>query len=130
MPLVQETAEWTEERAAEIEINLSGPIHLCSLFTPLLLKAPQKQAMIANVSSGLAFTPFVGGPTYAATKAGLHSYTMALRWTLEDTKLRVVEIVPPATKSNLGGGHDFGEGRSTIMTDIHYKSFVRLTNYL
>jgi uncharacterized oxidoreductase len=110
VPLVEETTQWTAERAAEIEINLSGPIHLCSLFIPLLLKAPQKQAMIANVSSGLAFIPFVGGPTYAATKAGLHSYTMALRWTLEDTgKLRVVEIVPPATKSNLGGGHDFGE---------------------
>eukprot|EP00930_Biecheleria_cincta_P098459 TRINITY_DN90115_c0_g1_i1.p1 TRINITY_DN90115_c0_g1~~TRINITY_DN90115_c0_g1_i1.p1 ORF type:complete len:270 (-),score=63.54 TRINITY_DN90115_c0_g1_i1:250-1059(-) len=99
-------APWAE-RAAEIEINFSAPVHLCSLFIPHLLK--QKEAMLANVSSGLAFVPFTAGPVYGATKAALHSYTMALRYSLEQTCLRVVEIVPPAVKSNLGGSHDFGE---------------------
>ncbi|CAE8735778.1 unnamed protein product [Polarella glacialis] len=99
-------APWSE-RAAEIEINFAGPVHLCALFTPHLLK--QKQAMLANVSSGLAFVPFTAGPVYGATKAALHSYTLALRYSLEQTSLRVVEIVPPAVKSNLGGSHDFGE---------------------
>ena len=34
---------------------------------------------------------------------------MSLRYSLEDTKVRVLEIIPPAVKSNLGGSHDFGE---------------------
>jgi uncharacterized oxidoreductase len=34
---------------------------------------------------------------------------MSLRYSLSDTKVRVVEIVPPAVKTNLGGSHDFGE---------------------
>ena len=34
---------------------------------------------------------------------------MALRPSLAGTSLRLVEIVPPAVKTNLGGAHDFGE---------------------
>ncbi|KAJ1477283.1 hypothetical protein T484DRAFT_1822006, partial [Baffinella frigidus] len=62
-------------------------------------------------------------PVYSATKAAIHNYTMALRYSLEPTQVRVlqidpqdeprgvrvVEIIPPAVKSNLGGSHDFGE---------------------
>lgn len=36
-------------------------------------------------------------------------HSQALRYSLEATQVRVVEIVPPAVKTNLGGSHDFGE---------------------
>jgi uncharacterized oxidoreductase len=110
-------APWAE-RAAEIEINFSGPVHLTALFLPHFLSAASTGAscasgagiaMIVNVSSGLAFVPFAAGPVYSATKAALHSYSMALRYSLTGTSVRLVEIVPPAVKSNLGGSHDFGE---------------------
>lgn len=106
VPLSQDNTPWAE-RATEIAINLEGPVHLCSLFVPHFLTKPS--AMIANVTSGLAFIPFTAGPVYAATKAALHSYTMSLRWSIEGTPVRVVEIAPPAVKTNLGGSHDFGE---------------------
>jgi uncharacterized oxidoreductase len=105
---VQDTAIW-EDRAAEIEINLNGPIHLSTLFIPYFLAKPETVCIFANVSSGLAFVPFCAGPVYSATKAAIHSYTMATRYSLQDTNVRVVEIVPPAVKTNLGGSHDFGE---------------------
>jgi uncharacterized oxidoreductase len=106
---VQDTASW-EERATEIEINLSGPIHLSTLFIPYFLaKQDQTVCLLANVSSGLAFVPFCDGPVYSATKAAIHSYTMCMRYSLQDTHVRVVEIVPPAVKTNLGGSHDYGE---------------------
>lgn len=111
--LAQDTASW-EERVSEIEINLHGPIHLCTMFTPYLLSksvdsSTGNLALLANVSSGLAFVPFAAGPVYSATKAAIHNYTMSLRYSLSDTHVRVVEIIPPAVKSNLGGSHAFGE---------------------
>jgi len=103
-----DNAPWSE-RAAEIEINFSGTVHLCTLFIPYFLSKAPTQCVIANVSSGLAFVPFVAGPVYGATKAAVHSYCMAMRYSLEGTNLKLVEIIPPAVKSNLGGSHDFGE---------------------
>lgn len=105
---VDDKGDWSE-RETEIEINLSGPIHLCVLFIPYFLETFPGFSLVANVSSGLAFVPFSAGPVYSATKAAIHSYTVAMRLSLTDTNLRLVEIVPPAVKTNLGGSHDFGE---------------------
>jgi uncharacterized oxidoreductase len=61
------------------------------------------------VTSGLAFAPFASMPTYCATKAALHSFTLSLRHQLAG-KVGVIEIVPPAVNTDLGGKglHDFG----------------------
>lgn len=91
--------------AQEIAINLEGPIHLSMLLTAHLQK--QERALIANVSSGLAFVPLAVAPVYSATKAALHSFTLSLRHQLQPS-IEVVEIIPPAVRTNLGGAHDFG----------------------
>ena len=104
----KEVAEAWAVRQEEIDINLSGPIHLTSLFIPYLISRPRPSAII-NVTSGLAFVPFTAGPVYSATKAALHQYTLAVRPLLQDTQCRLVEMIPPAVKSNLGGVTAFGE---------------------
>lgn len=50
-------------------------------------------------------------PTYCATKAAMHSFTMSLRHQLQLTSVGVIEIVPPAVNTDLGGKglHTFGE---------------------
>ena len=93
------------ETATEIAINLEGPMHLSMLFASHLGK--QQHAVIANVSSGLAFVPIAAMPVYCATKAALHSFTLSLRHQLSPS-IEVVEIIPPAVRTNLGGSHDFG----------------------
>jgi len=103
---LEDTDPWSAIQS-EIDINLSAPIHLSRLFTPHLLK--QSEAAIINVSSGLSYIPAVFAAVYSATKAGIHSYTAALRYNLHQTNIRVCELAPPAVKSNLGGSHDFGE---------------------
>lgn len=112
----QDTGSWSE-RAKEIEINLNGPVHLSTIFLPYLLSkrsTSDDPAILANVSSGLAFVPFAAGPVYSATKAAIHSYTAAMRYSLqENTNVKVVEIVPPAVQTNLGGSHAFGEDLDT-----------------
>jgi uncharacterized oxidoreductase len=101
----QQRVDWAVVQE-EIDINLCGPIHLSMLLLPHLWQQPDAQ--IINVSSGLAFAPLVNAPVYSATKAGIHSFTQSLRQQLEGTSLGVIEIIPPAVKTNLGGAHDFG----------------------
>lgn len=72
-----------------IFLNLNAPIHLIATLMPVL-KA-RNEAMIVNVTSGLAIAPRAGGPVYCATKAGLRSYTQALRFQLKGTKVHVLE---------------------------------------
>jgi uncharacterized oxidoreductase len=92
----------------EIAINLEAPIHLSRLLVPHLTR--QQYPAILNVTSGLAFAPLATVPVYCATKAALHSFTLSLRHQLQSTPIRVIEIVPPAVDTDLGGPglHTFG----------------------
>lgn len=89
----------------EINTNLQGPIWMTAKFLPHLKNKPN--SAIVNVSSGLAFVPLPVSPVYCATKAGLHSFTLSLRVQLKNTKVKVFELAPPATKTELLG--DFPE---------------------
>jgi uncharacterized oxidoreductase len=102
-----EPDEWDRTRE-EIAINFEAPIHLSALFIPHLLR--QERPAIVNITSGLAFVPLARLPIYSATKAGLRSFTLSLRHQLARTPIRVVEIVPPAVNTDLGGPglHTFG----------------------
>ena len=82
----------------EIAINIEAPLHLASLF----LKLPALDT-IMNVTSGLSISPFSKVAVYSATKAFLRSFTQSLRYILKDRNINVVEIVPPALKTDLGG---------------------------
>jgi uncharacterized oxidoreductase len=112
---LHEPEPWADT-AQELDINLGGPIHLCSLFIPHLRQ--QAKAQIMNVSSGLAFVPLAHMPVYCASKAALHSFTMSLREQLKTTAIAVTEIIPPAVKTNLGGSHDFGEELSDYIDSV------------
>lgn len=86
----------------EIATNFQGPICMINYLLPHLLKQPK--AAIVNVSSAVAFSPFPVVPIYSATKAGLHSYTISLRQQLKLTKIKIFEIMPPTTKTDMLNG--------------------------
>ena len=86
---------------AMIATNLLGPLRLTSLFLPFLQTKPN--AVVMNVSSGLAYVPLALNPTYCATKAAIHSYTESLRYQLKDTPVEVLELVPPYVATRLQG---------------------------
>ena len=86
---------------ATVTTNLLGPIRMTDALIDHL--GVQPDAAIVNVSSGLAFVPLVATPTYSATKAAIHAYTVALRNALKG-KVEVIELVPPAVQTELTPG--------------------------
>jgi len=104
-----------EKAQAEIEINIEAPLHLTSLFLQL-----QSMQTIVNITSGLSFVPLTKTPVYAATKAFLHSFTWSLRHLLKEKNIEVIEIIPPALNTDLGGKglHDFAPPVSDFITSI------------
>jgi uncharacterized oxidoreductase len=86
-----------------IAINLTGPMRLTSALLPHLQR--QHRSTVMTVSSGLAFVPLAMTPTYCATKAALHSYSLSLRRQLKGTAVEVIEIIPPYVQTNLTGEH-------------------------
>ena len=88
---------------ALVTTNLLGPIRLCNALIEHLVDQPD--AAIINVTSGQAFLPLFGTPTYSATKAAMHSYTLSLREMLRD-RVEVVELVPPALRTGITPGQE------------------------
>ncbi len=97
-------ADFLSRAKEEMTINMEAPLHLIHLF--LNHKALDT---IMNVTSGLSFVPLLKVPVYCATKAFFHSFTISLREFVKSRNIEVIELVPPALKTDLGGAglHDF-----------------------
>ncbi|MFT8768048.1 MAG: SDR family oxidoreductase [Gluconobacter cerinus] len=110
---------------AEVTIttNLLGPIRLINSLTDHLVKQPD--AVVINVTSGLAFVPLTTTPTYNATKAAIHSYTIALREVLKG-KVEVIELAPPAVQTGLTPGQETRPGYQPL-TDFTDEVMALLT---
>ncbi len=82
----------------EMAINVEAPMHLTSLLLNL-----RSLGTIINVTSGLAFAPIVKVPVYCASKAFFHSFTLSIRQLLNSRNIEVIELIPPALNTDLGG---------------------------
>jgi uncharacterized oxidoreductase len=108
---------------AEMNINVGGVIGMTSAFIDILTV---NKGTVINVSSALAFVPLPSAPIYSATKAAIHSYTQSLRFQLQETGVEVVELMPPAVKTDLTG--DLPEGSLKLITtdELVKQSFAAL----
>lgn len=96
--------------------NLLGPIRLTAALLPHLVKQPQ--ATVMTVSSGLAFVPLAVTPTYSATKAAIHSWSMSLRHQLKDSSTQVIELAPPYVQTELRGPDQAVDPLAMLLADF------------
>jgi len=92
---------------SEVDVNLSGVIRMTSALIDMLTA---NHGTVINVSSGLALVPLPSNAIYSATKAAVHSYTQSLRFQLEDSGVEVIELMPPAVRTDMTdefAEHDF-----------------------
>ena len=80
-------------------LNLHAPVRLIARLMDKLRAQPE--AMIVNVTSGLAIAPSAGTALYSATKAAMRSYTQGLRAQLKGTQIHVLEALPPVVKTQM-----------------------------
>lgn len=112
---IQYNYTWNEETdgynkiANEIAVNLTSPMQIIYGLLPIL--TTKQNSVIVNVSSGLAFAPKKSAPIYCATKAAVHIGTKALRYQLENSTVKVFEIIPPLVDTPMTEGR--GKGKIT-----------------
>lgn len=90
----------------EIALNLTLPVQLSHAILPLMRRPG---GVIVNVTSLTARHPKTSAPVYSATKAGLASFTTALRHQLAPEGVRVVEAVPPLVDTDMTRGRGSGK---------------------
>jgi short-subunit dehydrogenase involved in D-alanine esterification of teichoic acids len=97
--LGQNDPEHLEAVEREVAINYLAPIKMTMLALPSLLW--QESAAVVNIASGLAYAPIAKFPVYCGTKAALHSFSKSLRHQLEHTNVKVFDVLPPTTSTDL-----------------------------
>jgi short-subunit dehydrogenase involved in D-alanine esterification of teichoic acids len=104
----------------EISVNLTAAFKLCAV-----LLRRNGQAAIVNISSGLAIAPKKSASIYCATKAALHSFSKALRYQLEASSIRVVEVLPPIVATPMTEGRGKGKISPAQVAEEFIRAFER-----
>ncbi|WP_263382749.1 SDR family oxidoreductase [Granulicella arctica] len=99
-----------------VATNLIAPLRLTAALLPQL--EAQDAAVVMTVTSGLAFAPLAMMPTYCATKAAIHSWTESLRFQLRQTKVEVLELIPPYVQTELGGDRQLTDPRAMPLDEF------------
>lgn len=87
-----------EKAKTIIEANLVGPIELTQRMLEGLRAKDDPAIIIVGSPAGLG--PLANTPIYSSSKAGLHAYTLCLRYHLEG-KVRVIEVFPPVVDTEM-----------------------------
>jgi short-subunit dehydrogenase involved in D-alanine esterification of teichoic acids len=84
----------------EFTTNYLSQLALTKAFLPFMQNKDKESALI-YVTSGLALVPMTRCSNYCASKAALHHFILCLREQLKGSKVKVVELYPPAVQTEL-----------------------------
>lgn len=117
-----------QKQFEEIEINYHSPIRMLHHFLPQLKKS--ENAVLVNVSSGLAYVPFAQSPVYSGTKSAVHFWTQSIRPQLKPHGIKVIELLPPVVDTKLAKDADLKDDNLKPMppeklADIFWKNYTK-----
>jgi short-subunit dehydrogenase len=94
---VEASKNSVEETNEIINTNLLGAIYTIQAVLPGMIE--RNEGTIINILSVAAIKVFENSSVYAASKAGLLAYSKVLREELRNKNIRVINILPGATKT-------------------------------
>ncbi|NOH95561.1 SDR family NAD(P)-dependent oxidoreductase [Vibrio sp. 99-70-13A1] len=100
---------------SEITTNFTSICSLCYLLLPALgnsVNSDASKSIILNINSGLALAPKTSSAVYCATKAALNSFSISLRYQLEDSNIDVMQALMPLVDTKMTQGR--GTNKITI----------------
>ncbi|MBI9073224.1 MAG: SDR family NAD(P)-dependent oxidoreductase [Melioribacteraceae bacterium] len=109
-----------------LEVNLLGSIYATKAVLPGMIE--RKSGTIINIISVAAEKVFTHSSVYAASKAGLLAFTKSLREEVREHNIRVINIIPGATKTPIwpeSSAEKFGERmmKSSDLADMIYNLY-------
>ena len=112
-----------DDYAPELATNINAVVALTDGLLPLL-KA-RKEAAIVNISSALAIQPKQDAPIYCASKAFIRSFSKCLRYQLQDTCIRVIDVVPPLVDTDMTRGRGSGKISAETLAALFWRAWCR-----
>ena len=106
-----------------IQTNLVGTIHCCQLFAPIMLR--QKNGSFINFSTIAVALALKGESVYAASKAGVESFSRTFAREMADFNIRVNCIAPGPIRTNLLKGVTGTQIKNILSQQIIQKQFQK-----
>ena len=106
-----------------IQTNLVGTIYCCQLFSPIMLR--QKKGSFINFSTIAVALALKGESVYAASKAGVESFSRTFAREMADFNVRVNCIAPGPIKTDLLRGITDKQIEKIISQQIIQKQFQK-----
>lgn len=104
---IQRKVDFSEPEEVDMDVvneefvtNYLSQLAITKEFLPFLKKKSTETALVYT-TSGLAMIPITRCMNYCATKAALHQFILSLRVQLIGTKVKVIELFPPAVQTEL-----------------------------
>lgn len=116
-----------EKAEEEMNTNYVSVLRLTEKLLPQLLT--QQASAVVNVTSIAAIAPNLSIATYSASKAALHSYSQALRLALQETSVKVFELMPPLVNTDFSAAIGGENGISPVEVAIDLINALENENY-
>lgn len=112
-----------EEIESIIATNLIGAINTIKAVLPTMIA--QKKGTIINILSVAANNIFTKSSAYAASKAGLRAYAQVLREEVREHNIRVINILPGATRTPIWPNEALEKYGERMMSPTDLAKLVR-----
>lgn len=118
-----------EKQLQMIDVNIKALVEI-SLSHAAKMKEEKKECVILNVSSVAAFAPFPYFATYAATKAFVNSFSMALDQEMQPYGIRILTSCPGQVWTNFAkrassGRYEHPKGSNKMNVSVAAKEIYQ-----